>query len=73
MNYIDKAVKIRKDKLGIDHEQTGESEFLFAKILIKLDRIPEAKKHLKTSIRIAKKHKTKWLKEAEKLLKKVTN
>ena len=72
MNYIEKAIKIRIDKLGSDHGTTGESEFLFAKILIKLDQIPEAKNHLKISIKIGKKHKANWLKDALKLLKKMT-
>ena len=52
LDYALKALKLRHEHPG-DNEDTGRAEFLCAKILYGLKRMPEAKKHLDSAIKTA--------------------
>ncbi len=70
-DWFEKAYRIFLNKLGEDHTDTNEIRFEMAKSLKMLNQTDKSLKYLKKAISVGKKKKTKWIAQAEELLKEI--
>ncbi|RKX68717.1 hypothetical protein DRP43_05210 [candidate division TA06 bacterium] len=70
-DWFEKAYRILLNKFGEEHTNINEIRFKMAKSLKMLNQTDKALKYLKKAIRVGKKKKTKWIAQAEELLKEI--